>query len=150
MSLIHEALEKLEKEKGGPAEAPPINTPVKLPTRLETFPRKEEKAIPSENTRLIFAIGGALLLLLVIGLIYLAGHSLSSLSSSPAPASASEPARHGLFVLTGITGSEGDLIAVINNQLVRVGDRVSGASVVEIQKDQVVIEANGRRVTLTL
>ena len=150
MSLIHEALEKLEKEKTGPAEFDQTESAPKLNPRVTPLPRKEEKAGPSENNRLIFAVGGAVFLLFVVGLVYLTGRSLSSSSPLPESRNAPEPARRGSFVLTGITGSEQNLIAVVNNQLVRVGERVGEARVVEIQSDRVLLDANGRQITLTL
>ena len=150
MSLIHEALEKLEKEKTRPAELTPTETAPKPNPRLPSLPRKEEKAGPSENNRLIFAIGGAVFLFFVVGLVYLAGRSLSLFSSPVVSGNSPEPARRGSFVLTGITGGEGNLIAVINNQLVRVGERVGEARVAEIQNDRVLLEVNGRQITLTL
>ena len=55
----------------------------------------------------------------------------------------------GKFVLTGmVTGNED--LAVINDQVVGVGDRVGRALVKEIQGRRVVLEFQGREVYLTL
>ncbi len=52
--------------------------------------------------------------------------------------------------LSGIVYSPDNQIAVINNKTVRVGDRVDQARVIQIKKDQVLIEHHGSPVTLTV
>ncbi len=52
--------------------------------------------------------------------------------------------------LTAITISESRSYALINNQIVGVGDEISGKKVIEIEKDKVVVEKGGRRFTIFL
>jgi hypothetical protein len=165
MSVIHEALEKLDQEKNpkGPAAVlTPEERTAKGSSESAVSALQKEKKNPPESSRALFAIGGVLLLFFIAGLIYLFGRSFSKetpteISTSTQEEAPSPPAffsqvpSTNQFVLTGITGSDGDLIAVINNQLVQVGHRVKGALVKEIQRDKVVLEfSSGRQITLTL
>lgn len=142
MSLIHEALEKVDQEKRGTAPSPAVNAPP-----------EEGKNLSEEKTYLLHWMGGALLFFFVLGLIYLWGHSSFVNSGAPSPSrpptSLSERER---FSLTGITGVGTDLTAVVNNELVRVGGQVNGATVtaIDTQAHQVVLNWNGRSITLSL
>jgi len=60
-------------------------------------------------------------------------------------------ALHPTFVLTGITTSEGKPLALINDQVVGVGDRVGDKALVkEIQERRVILEFQGREIKLAL
>lgn len=50
--------------------------------------------------------------------------------------------------LSGIVYSEDDPLAIVNNRSVRVGDRINGATVVDINRREVTLDAGGSRVTL--
>ncbi len=52
--------------------------------------------------------------------------------------------------LTAITISESRSYALINDQILAVGDEIAGKKVVAIEKDKVVVEKGGRRFTLLL
>lgn len=54
------------------------------------------------------------------------------------------------FVLNGIMYLEGSPRAIINDSMVEVGDTVSGASVVKIDKKNVRLEYNGAEISLDL
>ena len=54
------------------------------------------------------------------------------------------------FSLTGIARDQKEWTAIINNRLVRVGDRVSGAQVKLIKDDEVLIDYQGQAITLAL
>ncbi len=58
--------------------------------------------------------------------------------------------RQGEFSLTGISHTGSDWMAIINNQLVRVGESVSGAEVKSIQDREVLLDFNGETVTLEI
>jgi len=53
----------------------------------------------------------------------------------------------GRLIVKGIVYSEDNPSAVIGNQILRVGDRISGATVVKINKDSVEFEIDGKRWT---
>ncbi len=152
MSLIHEALEKLEQQKSGRK---------KEPIAESVLPVFSEKKPSEENSKVIYWIGGAVILFFVLGIVYLSAGSLESqlpktdalppLSSSensvPPPTPVS---KQGLFSLTGITQSGTELSAIINNELVREGDWVNGARVKSIQSQEVSLEFRGQEINLSL
>jgi len=67
-------------------------------------------------------------------------------TQSPAAAAGNGPR----WTLTSTLVSPSRRTAVINDQVVAVGDRVDGALVADIQADSVRLRAGGREVTLTL
>lgn len=158
MSLIHEALEKLDRGKRERGKNP-------APEILTSAPFTPAEGISSEkeSARTIYWIGGAVVFLFVLGMVCLLVSSLKStlpqtdsLSSPPASSSSvprpypTPPSTQALFSLTGITQSGTDLTAIINNELVRVGDWVSGAQVKSIQDRKVSLEFRGQEITLRL
>lgn len=52
--------------------------------------------------------------------------------------------------LSAITIGGGKAYALINNQILEVGDQISGKRITEIQDEQVVLEQGGRTFTLLL
>jgi len=68
---------------------------------------------------------------------------------APTPA-APAPLNPEDFLLGAILRADRNSHALINNQLVGIGDRVNGAKVVEIGKYHVTIEKDGRRLTLRM
>lgn len=139
MSLIHEALEKVEQEKK------------ETPLGNETLPLTPPKTLTRENTRVVLGIVAFLLFCFVLGMIYLFAGSHSSQGERPeTKTSTSAPIKPNRFSLTGITRMGNDRNAIINNQLVRVGDWVSGARVDRIEEEEVQLEDQGQFITLDL
>ena len=156
MSLIFEALEKLEQEKKETV----------LPSKKEAGSDKErEFSRGKKKHTVIYWFGGIVFFLLAIGLVYFifniqrngrkdypVVHPIIS-SSTPhvsAPAALSSTRKQGQFSLTGVTQMGTDKTAIINNQLVRVGDWVSGAKVLSIEDQEVKLEFKGQVLTLRL
>lgn len=54
------------------------------------------------------------------------------------------------FTLNGIVAGEEDAMAVINDQIVRVGEEVDGATLAEIGKDFVLLEQEGNRLRVRM
>lgn len=54
------------------------------------------------------------------------------------------------LVVSAITISKNEAYAVINNQVVRVGDIIDGKKIVAIEKDRVIVEKGGKRFTIFL
>lgn len=154
MSLIFEALEKVEQEKKGEGKKPLSEKPPgALPPAPKLVSSPKEKTNPVEAERTIYGLGGALLFLFVLGLIYLLASSQPSTKSeqvTPISPVSSAPARGRMFSLTGITQVGPDRTAIINNQFVRVGERVSGAEVKQIEDREAVLEYQGQTVRLSL
>ena len=138
MSLIHEALEKVGQEK-------PI-----LPLPSGGISETKEKVRSKENLRVIYGIVIALVFCFILGMIYLFVGPAPREESVERPVPILLGPNQGRFVLTGITrvGAEGT--AIINNELVRVGDGVSGARVVRIDEEEVILDEGGETVTLEL
>ncbi len=61
--------------------------------------------------------------------------------------SANRPAQ-AAWRLSGIVYSEGTPLAIVNNRPVRVGDHINGATVMDINRREVTLDAGGSRVTL--
>lgn len=54
------------------------------------------------------------------------------------------------MVLNGIVWDEANPYAIVNSEVVKVGDKLGNMKIVEITKDSVVLEQDGNRHTLTL
>lgn len=54
------------------------------------------------------------------------------------------------LMISAITISENEAYAIINNQIVQVGDVIDGKKVVAIEKDRVIVEKGGKRFTVFL
>ena len=161
MSLIYEALEKLEQEKQGLPKL--ILKPLSEGIRLER--ERVSKNFFEENSRLLYGIGGTLLFLFFTGLLYFLIQPSSvdrKFEKNAIPRSASSSFPHFIpsiplfaenpsgFSLTGITRVGADWTAIVENQLVRVGDWVNGAQVKVIRKDEVILDWQGRMIALSL
>ena len=66
-------------------------------------------------------------------------------ANPPPPAVKKDP-----FVLSGISVDQKSSVAIVNNVLVRVGDTVSGAKILSIEKDKVRLSSDGKEITLSL
>jgi hypothetical protein len=53
------------------------------------------------------------------------------------------------FALQAVTEQDGKPVAIVNGQLVRVGDRVDGARVLRIAPEEVELDHDGRRLVLS-
>jgi hypothetical protein len=53
------------------------------------------------------------------------------------------------FALQAVADQDGQPVAIVNGQLVRVGDLVGGARVLRIEREEVELEHDGRRLVLT-
>jgi len=63
-------------------------------------------------------------------------------------AAAMTPSRSAAFTLQAISEREGRPVAIVNDRLLREGDSIDGARIVRIAKDEVELELAGRRVLL--
>ncbi len=168
MSVIHDALEK----GGKPAALAMRSFPVLLP---DVIPHVSERRMnaqafqkvsnyAADHPRIIYGLP----LLLLLGVLVISGLRFSNV---PAPDSSSKKRMPALsasghprpdvlpqktrlsgssgYQLTGIVeGAEG--IAIINDQTLRVGDRIGRALVKEIQGRRVILEFQGREIILSL
>jgi hypothetical protein len=82
--------------------------------------------------------------------------SASQPAPSPGPAARPEAAATPVpavaapaFALQAVAEQEGHPVAIVNGQLVRVGDSVDGARVLRITPEEVELEQGGRRLVLT-
>ena len=160
MSLIHQALEKVEQEKG--AKSKPV-LPRSFP--LESLKPLEKVKDRSENSWTAYGIISVLLLSLILGLVYffthppqpvrLPAHSPKKNRPAPSatyPAPLTVPIRIGRpqFILTGITQVGEERTAIVNNQLVRIGDEIGNAKVEAIEAKKVVLNFDGEKISLSL
>lgn len=147
MSLIHEALEKLdgEKQAGWKKTIPISETPAKDQMR-------------SGNSGVIYGIAGVLLFFFLAGLVYFlttiekvsqTPRSLPKESVRRAPSLFHSP-RRNQFILTGVTRAGAEWTAIINNELVRVGEGINGATVRSIEQEGVTLDLNGEMIKLSL
>lgn len=162
MSLIHEALQKLEGEKKESEAGSAVATFEPDSPELTEKPASGiEIQRPAVRKEVLFGIGGVVLIAGVLGisswLAFSRTPAVSETPSGPVAGSLSrarKPAvdlsRQGEFSLTGISHTGSDWIAIINNQLVRVGETVSGAEVKSIQDREVLLDFNGETVTLKI
>jgi len=172
MSIIQEALKKAQddfKEKEVPQEKsrPAQQEPVK----------KEEENKRSLSMRLPALVSILAILLLAYGLKLSMQYTRSHDSASKARKNAAEPGtdkkvvtdssgifgqankinpvkfmdpRQSLLVLNGIMYVENRPQAIINGQVLEEGDRISGATVLVIEKDCVLLDMNDTNVRLDI
>lgn len=165
MSLIYEALERLEREKkgkfqilGGRAATVETASPA-----LTTSTK--EKTSSDRNAWAIYTLGGILLLLFAAGVFWLLMNSSARVQSpvqepsqdaaaSPSPpnpaASLWAPIYKSQFSLTGITSIKNERTAIVNNQFVRAGEWVNGAKVKAVEEEEVLLDYGGQTVILSL
>jgi hypothetical protein len=67
----------------------------------------------------------------------------------PTPEVAAPPKAAPAFALQAVADQDGHPVAIVNGQLVRVGDLVDGARVLRIDPEEVELEQGGRRLVLT-
>lgn len=70
-------------------------------------------------------------------------------AAAAAPPALAPAAAAPAFALQAVTERDGQPVAIVNGQLVRVGDRVDGARVVRIAPEEVELEQDGRRLVLS-
>lgn len=168
MSLIQEAL-----EKAGKVQTPEtfFETPKREPVP-QPMPKKVQRAVlsqpvsPKISPKVEVSPQVLIRVSAVIGLIFLffgvtfilgkAGKSSVMLAGVQSAASESSvlplsDAAATKFVLTGITDSGNDKLALINNQVVGIGDRLQEkAFVKEIHGRTVVLEYNNKEIKISL
>uniref|UniRef100_A0A7V3ZV91 Uncharacterized protein n=1 Tax=candidate division WOR-3 bacterium TaxID=2052148 RepID=A0A7V3ZV91_UNCW3 len=54
------------------------------------------------------------------------------------------------LIVSAITISENEAYAIVNNQIVHVGDIIDGKKVIAIEKDRLIVEKGGKRFTIFL
>lgn len=69
-------------------------------------------------------------------------------AATPAAAEAASRPSAPTFTLQAISEREGRPVAIVNDRLLREGDSIDGARIVRIAKDEVELELAGRRVLL--
>lgn len=156
MSLIYEALEKVEQDK----KENQGNRPPKQEGALVS--QKENSPSPKKNSAAAFWIAVLFSGLFFLGVVYFlavpgrapalwnppAGSRSVTITRAPAVFSASM--EQGQFSLTGITQMRGERTAIINNQLVRAGGEVDGAKVLSIEEQEVTLESGNQVFSLRL
>lgn len=75
--------------------------------------------------------------------------SASATPVAPAPEVTAPAAAAPAFALQAVADQDGHPVAIVNGQLVRVGDLVDGARVVRIHPEEVELDQGGRRLVLT-
>jgi len=161
MSLIQQALEKTTRVQETRTANPDSSTkayardPMGAALELELTEVQQKYA---RRRSLYWKVSlGVLAVCLVAGLTYVGirtGHSKSKTLSGAVPAKSHAPLRifsGTLFRLTGITNSDGKSMAVINGEIVSVGDSLSGKAIVKAISDgEVRLDVQGKEIKLAL
>lgn len=170
MSIIYEALKKVQG-KSGAAAAVPAQPAGKASDANGAL--KKSTAVRTIILLLVFLALGMFLIEIVINRRFAArAASYAPVASLPAlpplaakppvepPASTPPPVAGSLLVelpvtlplpklvLNGIVLSEDGNIALINDQILKAGDNIDGALVEEISENQVILSFETRRITL--
>ena len=159
MSLIQEALEKAGRMPAAGKAVTASQTP--SPAHEKAVPVSGSQPQASKNAKVILGIfiflsGFILLHLLGTRVQYSSpkkdgGQALLPLVEARVPSIMPDLTLHPRFSLTGITTSGTERLALINNQVVGVGDRIGEKAIVkEIQERRVILEFQGREVQLKL
>jgi MSHA biogenesis protein MshK len=78
-----------------------------------------------------------------------AGAAARATPAAQVPPPLAPAAEAPAFALQAVTEQDGQPVAIVNGQLVRVGDRVDGARVVRIAPEGVELDHDGRRLVLS-
>ena len=161
MSLIQQALDKTSCGQGTSSANPSLDSKVydrdPMGVALEQELTQVQRS-HAKQQKLYWKVSlGMLLVCFVAGLSYVGirnSHSQTkgSLSASPVTPHASLRMFSGtLYRLTGITSMNGKSMAVINEEIVSVGDSLSDKSIVKaIGNGEVRLDVQGREIKLTL
>ena len=146
MSLINDALKKMSKEKGD-KDSPSLG---REGFDIPPFPRKK-RPVPNGPSFLMF-----LGIFLFIGVALLVRLSVRPKAAHPSQkktpkVSKEEKKPHRVpIVLNGIAHGDGEEMAMLNNQIIRVGDEIEGATLSEVGADYVVLQKEGKTLKLKL
>ena len=167
MSLIQEALEKAGRlsvpqekplqeaavEKISAAKAEPLWR-VGLKVKFYSLTDKIRSAIqPGSRPHKAGFIAGGLILFFLGTVLYLQGASpkISTRTEAAGTAHPSSAAARADFELTGITLMGASHLALINNQVVGVGEKLKeGATVLEVKDRAAAIDFHGKRIDLEI
>jgi hypothetical protein len=175
MSLVLEALKKLDREKGRDERGFVVMAAAPWPTRVA-------RRWPAWAALGLAVAGGVVALLAVraqrtpapVTATSSAPAAAASIAAVPAPATgigrssaaeaprriapraatsgpaapAASPAPHAVLRLQAVSERDGQPIAIVNDRLVRVGDEVEGMRVLAIRATEVDVEIKGHRTTL--
>lgn len=150
MSLIHEALEKIERQKPDKKKFTPyVSQELLQQSGSVTINKPKETPVHSWT---VYGIVGVLVLSLVLGLVFFlrpteeqAGKTISGQSPQSSTSRPSWNHKDPKFILTGITQIAEEHTAILNNQIVRVGDEIDGAKVEVIAEDEVVLRFGNQK-----
>ncbi|MBI3313195.1 MAG: hypothetical protein HYZ83_03060 [Candidatus Omnitrophica bacterium] len=150
MSLIQEALQKANRQK----ETAPAQPASKPQNYFRIIENEEELAArlkdpPAAPLKIKTILAGILIFVAA----FFGVQSLMTMTSKiTLPKNTAKPSAGFSkgFVLTGITGMNEEQYAVINDQIVRVGEKVDGGVVEEIQSKEVVLNLRGKKIKLQL
>ncbi|GEM_PF-3463460 len=159
MSLIHEALEKLEQEKksGWRRPVPSASTAPPLPVPLSPLPEAQKN-----HSGVIYALSGILVFFFLAGGVYFftrteTPEQVTTVSVSPSQKKTvlkktilPSFSLGNQFKLTGITQVGSEWTAIVNNQLVRKGDGINGAVVEAVDRNAVTLNSNNQIFELKL
>lgn len=161
MSLIQQALEKTsrvqETRTANPSSTPKAYDRDPMGATLEQELIQVQQSY-AKRRRLYWKVSmGIFAVCLVAGLSYMgirSSHPMTQASSSVVAATSHAPLRifsGTLYRLTGITNINGKSMAVINDQILSVGDSLSGNAIVKaIGSGEVRLDVQGREIKLTL
>lgn len=180
MSLVHDALQKAEREKqrrtGEITPPTPVNLNVgaaSVPRTVPPPPRSTPAATTPSPRRQVFPIFVAAVVVIAVGFLAwtilrrqpaLAGAAPAAPSvpikeiavarpepRPPAETPTAPPADDPAYKLTGIMKNpDGTPCAIINGRVVSEDNYVDGATVKKIEKDRVTLDVNGRGVVKRL
>ena len=146
MSLINDALKKVSKEKGD-KDSPSLG---REGFDIPPFPRKKR---PNPKGSLFLTFLG---IFLFIGVAILVRLSVKPKTTHPSQKKAPKVSKeerkaHRVpIVLNGIVHGNGEEMAMLNNQIIRVGDEIEGATLSEVGADYVVLQKKGKPLKLKL
>lgn len=169
MSLIHEALEKKIKRRPFDVQETTfleerrerVSPYASFSSGLSETRTSKQTSFMSESQWILYGMISGLVFLSALYFFTLPLYNQSfkkemkllktkSVSVSRVVPETSSRDAHPSFTLTGITRDGKEWTAIVNNRLVRVGDRVSGAEIKLIQNEEVLLDYRGETISLIL
>jgi hypothetical protein len=154
MSIVEEALRRSKalSQSAPDLTAPSEHVPVPVPVPDQTAARHPSRHVTT--AALVFMLAVLCLVLSRIALPtiltadYAAPLSLPDLELAPTiPATGMAQPE---FKLTGVMSGSGNAVAIINDEIVRVGDQIQSASITQITPTGVVLQRNAELLMLPL
>lgn len=142
MSIIYDALKKVENPEIKPKVKPPLEN-LNLNSSKQSLQPKNSKAIYIVIPLVLVSI-----ILLTKSIIGATSNKPTKVAPQTPPATMKIPSSTSRLTLNGIVYDNKRSYAIVNNEVVRIGDSIKGAKIIRILPKAVEFEVKGKTIIL--